>query len=245
MARRRVWLFIVEGETDKTAIGLSLEALIGNERVEFDVFGSDIFGASQIGRAGADPVMRTRDIHERIKKEVCHHLEFSDYQWGDLDRLILLLDTDGSFVPDDAVTENKQLEGIRYHNDCIEVPDASHARRRNKERSSNVRKVLGRPKVTYRGKSVPVSAYFMSRNLEHALHDRPEQLEKRVKIRLARQFRLKYKDDLDGFIELLSGDISVPGDYRGSWEYIQEGTHSLERGSNLNVLLGEISNGEK
>lgn len=212
MSRKRVWLFVVEGETDKTAIGLSIEELVASDTVEFDVFRSDIFGATQYW-AGADSVMRIKDICNRVRKEVVDYLSGADYSWEDLDKIVLLLDTDGSFIPNDLVVENDQIEHICYYADHIEAPNAGHVRKRNAERSDNVRKMIGRGRVTYSRKPVPVEVYFFSRNLEHALHNRSGQLSDRMKARLAKEFRSAYKNNPADFIRLLEDDLAVPGDY--------------------------------
>ena len=241
MARKRVWLFIVEGETDKTSLGLSLESGLRNNTVAFDVFRSDIFGMVDQHRAGSDPVMRIRSARERIRKEVLDHIDKADYIWNDLDKVVLILDTDGTFVPNEKVVENDSLSHISYCLDHIETPNANRIRKRNEERATNIRGVLGKANVTFKGRSVPVDVYFFSRNLEHSLHDRPEELTERTKARLAREFRSRYKNDFTGFVNLLENEIAVPGDYRGTWAYIQDGTHSLERGSNLHLLLQQTS----
>jgi hypothetical protein len=82
----------------------------------------------------------------RVRKEVIDYLGGADYAWEDLDRIVLLLDTDGSFIPDDLVVENDQVEHICYYTDHVELPNANRARRRNKERSHYVRKISARQK---------------------------------------------------------------------------------------------------
>ncbi len=235
MPRKRVWLFVVEGETDKTAIGLPIKDMIEDGTIEFDVFRSDIFGVAQ-DRAGSNPVMRIKDICERVRKEVIDYLKGADYSWEDVDRIVLLLDTDGSFIPDDLVVENDQVEHIHYYCDHIETSDARQTRKRNVERAHNIRRMIDRGRVTYNKKSAPVEVYFFSRNLEHALHNKSEQLTQRVKARLANEFRSNYKVNPTAFINLIEGDLAVPGDYQGSWNYISKEAHSLERGSNLHLL---------
>ena len=242
MSRKRIWLFVVEGETDKTSIGLSIEELVKSDTVDFDVFCSDIFGAAQYW-TGVDSVMRIKDICDRVRKEVVEYLDGADYSWGDLDRIVLLLDTDGSFIPNHLVVENVQIEHICYFADHVEAPNADHVRKRNIERSSNVRRMIGRGRVTYNRKSVPVEVYFFSRNLEHALHNKSGQLSDRMKARLANEFRSAYKNDSAGFIRLFEEDLAVPGDYQGTWKYVFEDAHSLERGSNLHILLQLVLDG--
>lgn len=107
MPRKRVWLFVVEGETDKTAIGLPMEELVESETIEFDVFRSDIFGMTQYW-ASADPIMRVKDICERVRKEIINHLKRADYSWEDLDKIVLLLDK-----ANPAVFAPRHVDGTR------------------------------------------------------------------------------------------------------------------------------------
>ena len=50
----------------------------------------------------------------------------------------------------------------------------------------------------------------------------------------AYSFANKYKDNLSGFIDFISNsDFSVQKPYKESWEFIKEGTNSLNRFTNL------------
>lgn len=61
----------MEGESDKTALGALIERLVKEEAVVFDVFHSDVFGATQ-RRAGTDPVMGMEKIQDRIRAVTPH-----------------------------------------------------------------------------------------------------------------------------------------------------------------------------
>lgn len=243
MARKKVCLFIVEGASDETALGALIEKLVQNEAVVFDVFRTDIFSATQ-QRAGVDPIMHIEKMHDRIRAVTLKHLERADYSWKDLDRIVPLADTDGCFIPDDAVVEREGIDSICYLNDHIETASAGGTRFRNKEKSSRLWGVIkGRRYVTNRNVRIPVSVYFMSRNLEHALSNEAGYVSDRRKAWLAREFSSRYKDDIDSFVGFMCNEIAVPGDYVGSWTYIAEGTNSLSRGSNLHLFIqDEVGN---
>ena len=81
----------------------------------------------------------------------------------------------------------------------------------------------------------------MSRNLEHALHGEAGYLSDRQKDFLARAFDRRFRDDVEGFVEFMTNEVAVPGDYNKSWSYIAEDTNSLKRGSNLHLLFQEVS----
>ncbi len=92
--------------------------------------------------------------------------------------------------------------------------------------------------ITYQKRSVPYAIYYLSRNMEHALHDIAEELSVDEKERKAREFQRRYKDDIAGFIAFLkSPSVASDGSYRDTWDYIRQGTNSLARGSNLHLVF--------
>ena len=59
---------------------------------------------------------------------------------------------------------------------------------------------------------------------------------------LSFHFAKKYKDDLEAFLKYINDPIiSVPGDYRATWDYIKQDNHSLERHTNLSLCFKEIT----
>ena len=77
----------------------------------------------------------------------------------------------------------------------------------------------------------------MSCNLDHVLYDKQNNAAE-DKVADARVFARRYKDDLAGFAAFINGSsIAAPGDHRESWRFIQEGTHSLERHTNLGLCF--------
>lgn len=238
MPNKKVRLFIVEGDTEETALGLLLERLIESSAIDFDVFHSDIFGHARFG-AGEDKIMRESNILKRVDRVVADHIERADYGWKDLEDIVLLTDTDGCFVDSSLVVEDPTIAKVEYRPDSIAVPIGSTVSLRNKERSANIMRVVGRGRLSKRGREIPMTVYYLSRNLEHALHGEVGSLSTKRKARLAREFASKYKENPERFVAFLRDELGCPGDYGQSWEYIWQGTHSLERGSNLHLLFTE------
>lgn len=236
MPSKKVRLFIVEGDTEETAFGLLLERLIESEAIDFDVFHSDIFGHARFG-SGEDSVMRESNIFKRIDRVVTSHIERSDYGWKDLKDIVVLTDTDGCFVDDMYVIEDPSIDGVEYRQDTIVVPPNSTIKLRNRERSNNILKTVGRGKMVKRGREIPISVYYLSRNMEHALHGEAGNLTAMKKARLAREFSSRFKDEPQRFVEFMRDDLGQAESYEESWDYIRHGVHSLERGSNLHLLF--------
>ena len=93
--------------------------------------------------------------------------------------------------------------------------------------------------LTYKRRRVPYGVYFLSRNLEHALYGLTRDCTNREKRLLSTAFDRKIGRRPQAFARLLRSDaVRVPGDdLDATWEYVQQGTRSLERGSNLFLVL--------
>ena len=77
----------------------------------------------------------------------------------------------------------------------------------------------------------------MSCNLDHALYGKLNSTDYE-KEDDAFAFAKKYRDDIPGFMKLISeSDFSVAGNYPQSWQYISEGLHSLERHTNFGLCF--------
>ena len=87
-------------------------------------------------------------------------------------------------------------------------------------------------------KGIPYEIYFMSCNLDHALYDKMN-LDENLKQDYADQFYEKFIGKERLFIDFLNTDVvnGVPDTMAGSWRYIKEGVHSLERHTNLHIYF--------
>ena len=228
-ATKKVVLFIVEGPTEETALGSVLERCFDSDRVRFDVIHGDITSA----------LSGDKNPRERVLTAVLDEIERDrGYDWKDLKNVVQICDADGAFIPEERIQESETV-GLVDGADFILARNVDNIRRRNKEKASAMRALAGIRELTYKRVSVPYAAYFFSRNMEHALHGVPDQLDEEDKIEPSYKFRKRFINDLDGFKTLLRSDgVAVPRDFAGSWAYLAEGVHSLERGSNLHLLFG-------
>ena len=225
---KQVLLFIVEGSTDETAFGLLFERLFANSAVVFDIVGGDL----------TTDVPLKGDPREKVRGRVLAQIERKDYGWKDIKRIVQITDLDGAFVPDEAVKGSSDGH-LRYTEDLILAPCPNDIIERNHVKKNALRKLASIGCLTYRKHAVPFSVYYLSRNMEHALHGLIEDVDVEEKERLARAFQRRYKDDLKGFLRLLGGrEIAVPGTYEETWKHAEVGENSLKRGSNLHLALG-------
>ena len=77
----------------------------------------------------------------------------------------------------------------------------------------------------------------MSCNLDHVLYNKLNSSDE-DKETDAFQFAKYYKDKIPEFVQFISeSDFSVTGDYRESWNFIQQDLNSLNRYTNLAIGL--------
>lgn len=226
---KQVLLFIVEGSTDETAFGLLFERLFARSAVVFDIVGGDLTTAAS---SAGDP-------REKVRERVLGQIERKDYRWSDLRQIVQIVDLDGAFVPDSLV-EKSDTGRLCYTEGRILASSVDGIRERNRIKKNALRKLSHLGKLTYRRHPVPFSVYYLSRNMEHALHGRIDEVGVDEKERLARDFQRRFRDDLEGFVGFMNGSaVAVPGTYGETWKHAEEGCNSLKRGSNLHLILGD------
>ena len=80
--------------------------------------------------------------------------------------------------------------------------------------------------------------FYFSRNPEYVLHNEAKELTTSEKNALADQFDDLYGDAPEAFLEFIrSKDFAVLGDYAETWNFIEDGFHSLERWSNFHLYF--------
>ena len=79
----------------------------------------------------------------------------------------------------------------------------------------------------------------MSCNLDHVLYDKRNSTDEE-KEQDAYAFAKTYKNNVAGFLSFMcESSFSVKGDFKESWEFIEEDMHSIERYTNLPICLTE------
>lgn len=222
--QRKVIMIICEGTTDETALSVFTEIYRGSQ-VRFIVTRGDIT-TKKPGAANANALTAVNSV---IRENMGRY----GLKKGDILRVMHVMDTDGAFIPDDMVRQGADGE-LSYHKDHIAAGDAEGIRKRNAVKRQNVSILYPKEKIG----GVAYKAYYLSRNLEHALHGLDGALSTEDKMRLAEEFEATYSEDADGFKMLLNSDeLATPGEYAQTWRYIMDGAHSLERHSNLHLAI--------
>lgn len=224
--RKKVVLIIVEGVSDETALAEVLEKFIPEETLRFQVLHKDI---TTEYRVAPDNIVR------EVGNVVRQHCNQYYLKASDLLEVIHIVDTDGAFISDEYVVCD-QVERAVYCDDCIKTPDRTKIMERNRQKAENVKRLVSLNKVF---KEVPYNVYFFSCNLEHVLHN-DANVPYDEKNRLAKGFKNKFKNDPSGFLTFIrNADFAVKGSYEDSWKFLWQGTNSLRRACNLNILFSD------
>ena len=109
MAKKKVMLIIVEGQTDETCLSTVLNHIFASSTVKFQVIHGDILTRDF---TSSDKIVVA--VWEQVKSFMG-----SIYKKTDICRIVHLTDMDGVFVPDDAVIEVGSIENGRplYYTD--------------------------------------------------------------------------------------------------------------------------------
>lgn len=225
MAEKKVKLFVVEGPSDETAFGLLFERLFANDRVLFNVVHGDV--TANMGAKSARNVVRD---------QLVGHIEHEYYGWKDLMEIVHIVDSDGVFISDDKVVA-AESDCLEYGLDCIKAPRVESILQRNHAKAATLNQLRHITGITYQHITVPYRIYYVSRNLEHALHGVIEDVSDYEKEKLARLFQRRYRNDLEGFAAFMRNEIGVAGDYTETWDHLRQNENSLARRSNLHLVL--------
>lgn len=231
LARKKVVLVIVEGPSDDTALGIMLNQIYDKDSVYVHIMHGDI-----TTRKG----VRSDNIVAKIGDEVRAYAKSQHYSSKDFKQIIHIVDTDGAYIPDEKIISAPEVEKISYESDGIHTSDQQGIIERNKQKTGNLYRLRGTGQIW----KVPYRVYYMSCNLDHVLHNKRNSTDEEKETD-AYAFAKKYRNDVDGFVNLIcDSEFSVNGDYKESWTHIEDGMNSIERYTNLGICIIEELNKE-
>ncbi len=229
MSAKKVVLIIVEGPTDEDALGVIFENYYDKETVRVKVIHGDITTENQVS---------VSNILNRITEIVQQSLKEYKLRKTDLLRVIHLVDTDGTFIPDVAIAFDEKANNPFYTLTEIKTNSPEKIKQRNQQKKSNLIKLHT---TKYIWKDIPYSIYYLSCNLDHALYNKLN-LTDEEKEQFALRFAKKYRNDIPAFIEFVcNSDFAVIDDYLSSWSFIKQDLHSLERHTNIGLSFKTIT----
>jgi len=87
---------------------------------------------------------------------------------------------------------------------------------------------------------IPYNAYYLSCNLEHVLHN-DANVDDNLKVEKAEEFSDSYFERELEFLDFIRKDsFAVEGEYEETWEFIKQGSNSLNRYSNLHLVFEDL-----
>ena len=254
--KRKIVLFLIEGKSDREALQITIPELYDQIDENIEVFFPimrDVQNNAE-DEAGGDITSKIIPNKGAVKPE---NIEINIYDYflrdffdeqkilpKDVTEIVQIVDTDGAYVPNDAVHEEACPECAEkpfYKDTAISCSNAGSIIRRNERKRNNLDYLSSLSTIKVRQKSVKYSVYYFSCNLDHFLHNSAN-LDHTLKRSLADKFARNYIGNPEGFANAISSDpdAATGMDYAESWNFIKEGHNSLQRHTNLNLLLGRL-----
>ena len=226
MARRKIVLVIVEGPSDADSLELYFSKFFDSNTVHMKIMYGDITSKRGINQS---------NIKARLGNEIKVYAENNHFKAADVQQIIHLVDMDGAFVDDSVIIEDETKDKFLYTLESVIVPNRQVAIERNEYKRENLNTLSSRTSVMWN--NIPYKIYYMSCNLDHVLHDKPNATDEEKKAN-SLDFTERYYDDINAFIKFISeSTFSQCTGYKESWDYIKQDNHSLERNSNLGLCF--------
>lgn len=230
---KKVLLFLMEGESDKISLEGVLKDFFSNQEVFVHILRCDI--TVKDFPCGSD-------ILSKFKEPIDDFLSITKFHKEDILKIIHIVDMDGAYIPDSQIVKSEKEDKIKYNEEYIFTSNPNNIIKRNEAKSSSLNK-LCTTKYVY--KDIPYNVYFFSRNLEHVLHNRIDNLSNSDKAQLSDEFDMRFEGKLDDFIGFICDiTFAVNGDYKESWEFIKKDCNSLKRYSNVHLIFNKDKNEE-
>lgn len=236
--KKRVCLFIVEGKSDEMALAVPLRNIFkrhqGTQDIRFEITHGDITSKKGL----------TQDkVIAAVGNAVKDFMRKYKLKKQDFAAVVQIVDTDGTFVGDEHIKIDNQSHYDKYPfytKDDIVVQTRkgqenlvwrNHIKAKNLEKLSQNSKVMG----------IPYKVFYFSCNLDHVLYN-IENLADDDKVQKAAEFAGKYRDDEHEFLSLFKNvyPVSVPVEFKASWEFIRQEQNSLKRNSNFLIFLDNL-----
>lgn len=96
MPRKKIVFVIVEGPSDEEALGVLLNRIYAREEVHVEIMHCDI--TTELNVNSSNVIAKIGDVVKKYAER--------KFRPGDFSRIIHITDTDGAFIPDEAVVED-------------------------------------------------------------------------------------------------------------------------------------------
>ena len=234
---KRYILFLVEGETDQTALFDPIQNLLDEIDACIEVRFLEMKG-DITSRWNHSP----ENIAVKMKKDhIDFFLEIHVLKAKDIYEIVQICDTDAVFIPDKnckSPDESISLDRFLYVPPNIIGRTAEEVIERNKRKSRNLRYLSSINEIPVQSSRVPYRLCFFSANMDHCLHGKLN-IDARHKIKLAEDFSDRCVAS-EAFFQELDGHAVPCNGLEESWRFIQKDLNSYERYSNLGIYLHDL-----
>lgn len=228
MTRKKIVFVIVEGPSDEEAIGVILSRYFDNNVVHVHVMHCDI--TTELSTVPSNIIAKIGSLVKSYAGKI--------FKSGDFSQIIHITDTDGAFIPNNAIVEDPNATKNIYSLTGIRTQRKDRIEDRNRRKRENLNRLSSTSAIW----NIPYKVYYMSCNLDHALYGKLNSSDEE-KENDSYVFAKRYMNDIPSFIEFISkSDFSVVDSYSQSWKFIHEGLHSLERHSNFGLCFQSEDN---
>ena len=240
--RRKVILFIVEGQSDLEALERPVSAYVQKLSSEVDVF---------FYKSRTDITSDRRNNPDNIVNSINKYFLdkfFSENGFiypKDILEVVQISDLDGAFISDDYckmfTPEIFAEDGFVYDPTYIYGASKEDVVFRNRIKSTNLLYLSTIESIKIKSKTVPYSIYYFSSNIDHFLYNEPNGTQAEKIYRAERFADSIEREDIDISLYFDNDPNSVKNlDYESSWKYITQENRSIYRGTNLNIYLNQL-----
>lgn len=223
---RKLILFLVEGETDKTSFGLVFSEIFEDEQIEFQIVHGDITTRNRVNSG---------NVIRKINEEIKSFMDREHYKKSDIIEIIHLMDTDGAYISEELIEKHDRGKNY-YYSDKLCTSHPENTKKRNDKKSRIMDRLSSHSKIN----GIPYNAYYLSCNLEHVLHN-DANIDDNLKVEKAEEFSERYYEKKFEFLDFIrTNSFAVEGSYKESWEFIKQGSNSLNRYSNLHLVFEDF-----
>ena len=224
----KVLFVLVEG---KISLENSFEKAFPEKKVMVEPYYGDIT---------VERSVNSNNIEEHIYEAIWRRLRQTCLDFDDVAEIIHIIDTDGAYIEDKRVIQDESRQHPYYDSGkCVIRHRSKYGIERRNEQKREVVDCLVECDDLY---GTPYRIFYMACNLDHVLHDNPNTRQD-MKTRKSKQFALRYKNDLAGFIRFMTeSPFSDAGEYHKSWDRLRfddAGKNSIRQATNLGIVFEE------
>ena len=226
-ARKKIIFVLVEGKTDLIALEHFFTKIFDTDKVVVNVTSGDITSNSNVDSS---------NVVEEVNSYLDAYLTKNSIELKqDICRIIHIIDTDGAFIKDSDIKLQQGQKHLLYTNDNILTDNIKKVSERNKRKRANIECLLKKNTIN----SIPYKIYFMSCNLEHVTFNQ-QNCTIDEKYEFADKFVDLYdqEDSAEKYIEFFNQPkLKVDGNYKETWNFIKKEKNSLNRFTNVSLLI--------